>query len=336
MTFAPQPDAPLQGHSGMATPAKAAWLHTASSLAELQAAQEFAAQRELDLLVLGEGSNTVFTQDFSGLVVLNQLRGIRMVEETADSVLLDVAAGENWHQFVIYCLEQGWFGLENLALIPGSVGAAPMQNIGAYGVEVKDSIQSVTYVTHEQPKEQMLNAQDCEFEYRDSVFKHRLAGSATITSVRFKLSKYAQVNLSYAPLSDRFKNSSPTAREVFDAVCQIRSAKLPLPAELPNCGSFFKNPVVSEVKFKELQEECPEIVGFETADGIKLAAAWLIERRGWKEKSLQGVRVHKEQALVITNPNRSAGEIVMKYAHQIRQDILDWSGIELEVEPRIY
>lgn len=335
MALLPMGNAPLQAYSGMATPATADYLVEVVSVAQLREALNFASSRSCEVLLLGEGSNTVFINHFPGLVIVNRIRGIGIQQQTADWVLLNVAAGENWHEFVQHTVKQGWFGLENLGLIPGSVGAAPMQNIGAYGVEVESCIESVTYLDRLTDIEKTLVRDQCEFGYRDSVFKHKSHASSVITSVQFRLQKAADVTVSYGALKERFAGRSPSPQEVLEAVCEIRSQKLPLPSEIPNCGSFFKNPIISHQQFIDLQANHSGIVKFDVTGGVKLAAAWLIEQGGWKDQPDQGVRVHQHQALVLTNPGRASGEIVLRLAQAIRQDVQRRYSVDLEIEPKI-
>ena len=248
-----------------------------------------------------------------------------------------VGAGENWHRFVEYCLHRGWHGLENLALIPGLVGAAPMQNIGAYGVELKDSMTSLEYLETGTGHLVELRNQDCQFGYRDSVFKHALAGKAVVTSITVALKRQFTPRIEYPALSAWFAEQAPEdAWAVFKAVCKIRNEKLPLPADLPNNGSFFKNPVVPESHYRALKQEYPDLVGFEMNGRYKLAAGWLIEQAGWKQREHQGVRVHQQQSLVIVNPECRPGRIVLEFAYQIQADIQNKYGMELEIEPRVY
>lgn len=334
-------NASLQAFSGMATPARALWLIEAKTLEQLKLAIEFADQKDLPFMVLGEGSNTVFSQDYNGVVILNRLLGIEGIEETDDSVKLRVAAGQNWHDLVHYSLSQNWYGLQNLALIPGTTGAAPIQNIGAYGVEIADCLESVSYLDVASLTVNTLSAADCEFAYRDSVFKKRLSGKVIITELVLNLSKLPVVDISYAALEQYFTEKAdavanpPSPHEVYEAVCAIRSVKLPLPSQIPNCGSFFVNPIVSHAHYEKLRTEFPNLVSYPHHDGVKLAAAWLIEQAGWKQKSHNGVRVYEKQALVMTNPSQAAGKSVMEYADAIQQDIEARYGVRLQIEPNI-
>jgi UDP-N-acetylmuramate dehydrogenase len=326
---------PLQGFNTLAIPVTARYCCRAESLTELKAGLRFAQERQLTVLVLGEGSNTVFTQDFNGLVVLNRLHGIEILSEDAVSININAAAGESWHQFVDYCLDQEWFGHENLALIPGLVGAAPIQNIGAYGVEVKDTIQSVTYIELATGKTHRIGNSECQFEYRDSIFKNRLNAKTIIVSVEFRLSKSPTKHLAYPALANKF-DSEPSPRDIFNRVCELRCSKLPMPKDIPNAGSFFKNPVISTDQFTALQQAYPDIVGFDVAGGVKLAAAWLIEQQGWKDREIAGVKVHQKQSLVITNPKYKTGNDILRLAEAIQKDIMNSFDVFLEIEPRIY
>ena len=299
-------------------------------------ALDYANRNSLPMLVLGEGSNTVFTQDYTGMVLLSRLRGIELLEQSNRSVQLRVASGENWHDLVHHCVNQGWYGLENLALIPGLVGAAPIQNIGAYGGEIKDFIKSVEFTDLSDGNAQILQASQCDFAYRDSIFKHQLADKVFITALTLQLSKQPRINISYPALSQYFEGqSAPTANQVFAAVCKIRSSKLPSPADIPNVGSFFKNPIISKIQHDELKQDHPLLPGFPVKGGCKIAAGWLIEQAGWKDKVIEQVRVHRDQALVIINPDKVSGTKVLNFARTIQADIRAKFGIDLEIEPRI-
>jgi len=295
-------NASLQPFNSMAIPVNATALTTVSSLQELKQALDIARQKQLPILVLGEGSNTVFENDYDGLVILNRLKGIDLIQQDDRSVIVNVAAGENWHEFVAYSIDQGWYGLENLALIPGLVGAAPIQNIGAYGVEAKDVIVNVDYLEINTREQKKLSHEECCFAYRESIFKGEL----------------------YPALAAYFDGATPLPQQVFDAVCVIRKSKLPLPNQIPNAGSFFKNPIV------------PDVVSYKFGAEYKLAAGWMIEKAGWKKKCLNNVCVHEHQALVIINPEKQSGVVVLGFATKIQQDIVTKFGVSLEIEPRVY
>lgn len=330
----PSPWADLSAHNTLAIPAQAKELHTAHTTQELQALIAQAQQKKLPFLVLGEGSNTVFLGDFNGAVILNRLSGIELVAEDQDTVTVKVAAGENWHGFVEYCVDQHWCGLENLALIPGTVGAAPIQNIGAYGVEVKDTINAVNVFDVNSGQHATLSNQECEFAYRESRFKKDWAGNKIITSVTVSLSKHKNLELSYPALSQNL-NENSSVRDVFAEVVNIRSAKLPDPQKIPNAGSFFKNPVVGVGQYERLKQRYPDIVSFKHGEKLKLAAAWLIEQAGWKQKNIFGVMVHQQQALVVINPNRQTGAAIQQFAQAIQLDIKQRYDVVLEIEPRL-
>jgi len=251
-----QRNASLQPYNTLAVPAKAEFLSRCNSLSQIIASLDFAKRRALPIVILGEGSNTVFSKDFDGLVILNRLAGINLISEDSQNAVVEVAAGENWHDFVRYSLEQGWYGLENLALIPGLVGAAPIQNIGAYGVEVKDSINRVDCLEIDSQQPKVLSNSECNFGYRDSAFKQTLTGKYIVTSVTFSLSKSPTLTLSYPALADRFEHLAKPM-DVFEAVSEIRAAKLPMPDDIPNAGSFFKNPIVDSDKYKKLKASFP-------------------------------------------------------------------------------
>src|SRR5210317_95771 len=258
-------------------------------------------EQDLPLLWLGGGSNLVLGESVPGVVAQLALTGRELLSQDDDSVLLRTAAGEVWHEFVRWTLEQGYYGLENLALIPGSVGASPVQNIGAYGVEVCDSIEQVHAFDRASSKWVQLKSAECGFGYRDSIFK-REPGRYVITSVEFRLSRNFQPRLDYSPLSERFSQPEKvTALEVFEAVCEVRRSKLPDPAQLGNAGSFFKNPVVTQLQFEKLLTTHPKIPNYPAETGRKLAAAWLIQQAGLKGYTEGAVGVHKLQALVLVN-----------------------------------
>lgn len=287
-------------------------------------------------LVLGGGSNVVLPPQLERLVVLVQTRGRRLLETSTQARVVEAAAGENWHEFVQWCLEQGWPGLENLALIPGTVGAAPVQNIGAYGVELAQRLHSVQALNLQSGRLVDFTPEDCRFAYRDSVFKQAGQGVWLITRVRFRLPVCWQPVVSYPDLQRRLagKISDITPRDVFETVCTVRREKLPDPKVLGNAGSFFKNPLVSAERHRSLLTQWPDMVAYEQADGQwKLAAGWLIDRAGWKGRRQGPVGVHERQALVLVNHGGAAANDVEALAAQIREDICRRFGVELEQEP---
>jgi UDP-N-acetylmuramate dehydrogenase len=290
-------------------------------------------------LILGGGSNILFTKNFDGLVLKNEIKGIQTIEEDEKSITLAVGAGENWHEFVLHTIHQGYAGLENLSLIPGNVGACPMQNIGAYGVESKDLIVQVNAFHIESGKIHTFSNEACEFGYRESVFKRKLKGQYVIIEVCFKLLKEAKVNTTYGAINTELASKNifnPTIKDVSDAVIAIRSSKLPNPKEIGNAGSFFKNPVISKSHFDSLQKSYPNIPNYPAPNNqIKLAAGWLIEQAGWKGYTNKNYGVHKLQALVLVNYGGATGQEIYDLSSQIIADIQDKFGIELEREVNI-
>jgi UDP-N-acetylmuramate dehydrogenase len=292
--------------------------------------------------VLGGGSNIVLTGDVKTLVLKVEIKGRRLVAETARAFIVEAGAGENWHDFVTWTLQQGYGGLENLALIPGTVGAAPVQNIGAYGVELQDRFESLDAIDLQTGKSFTLNAAQCAFGYRDSVFKHAsktlgLAGRALITHVRFSLSKKWKAVLGYADIERKMLETGiaePTALQIYQWICDIRRAKLPDPDVIGNVGSFFKNPTVTPEQCADIIARDPKIVYYHLADGsIKLAAGWLIDACGWKGKSVGNAGVYEKQALVLVNRGGATGGEVMTLAKAIQTSVYERFGIRLELEP---
>ncbi|MFC0323385.1 UDP-N-acetylmuramate dehydrogenase [Gallibacterium melopsittaci] len=290
-------------------------------------------QQQIPLLLLGEGSNVLFVEDFAGVVLLNRLRGIEYQQDDKYHYF-HVKAGENWHQFVQFCVEQNIGGLENLALIPGCVGSAPVQNIGAYGVELKDICQSVEVVELATGKQFTLSHSQCEFGYRESIFKHRYAEGYAVVAVNFRFAKQWQPVLSYGNLS-QLAADTVTPREVFQAVCQTRQSKLPDPKEIGSAGSFFKNPVISATEFQSLLAQYPTISHYPQPDGsIKLAAGWLIDQCGLKGYQIGGAAVHEKQALVIINKQNATGKDVVALAQYICQCVAEKFAVQLSPEVR--
>jgi len=289
--------------------------------------------------ILGGGSNIILTRDMPQVVLKVEVRGMRVVSEHADAVVVEAGAGENWHEFVEFSLQQGLPGLENLALIPGTVGAAPVQNIGAYGVELKDRFQELDAVDLVTGRSVTLGSGVCAFGYRDSVFKRYLAGKSVITRVRFRLPKPWQPVLGYLDLERKMVetgNREPDATTIAGWVCAIRRAKLPDPALIGNAGSFFKNPVVTPEQCKDIIGRDPEIVHYPMPDGtIKLAAGWLIDACGWKGKSVGRAGVYDKQALVLVNRGGASGAEVVTLARAIQESVYGRFGIRLEPEPII-
>ncbi|HHT7640133.1 UDP-N-acetylmuramate dehydrogenase [Pasteurella multocida] len=285
------------------------------------------------VLLLGQGSNVLFLRDFQGVVLLNRLMGIQHTQD-ADFHYLHVNGGENWHKLVTWSIQQGIFGLENLALIPGCAGSAPIQNIGAYGVEFKDVCDYVEVLNLHTNEIFRLSNEQCQFGYRDSIFKHTYTTGYVIIAVGLKLSKNWIPVLKYGSLANLAK-SAVNAQQIFDEVCAIRRSKLPDPAEFGNAGSFFKNPVISKADFDHLQQEYPDIPHFPQADGrVKLAAGWLIDQCGLKGYQLGGAAVHQQQALVLINQQDATSSDVVELAHHIRQKVAQRFAVWLQPEVR--
>lgn len=282
--------------------------------------------------LLGEGSNSIFLEDFVGTIVLNRLKGIH-VQETDVQTYVSVASGESWHELVEYTLSIGAYGFENLALIPGTVGAAPIQNIGAYGVEIEKFIESVEYYDIDSNTFNTLSHEDCNFAYRDSIFKGQLFNKAVITQVNFRMQKKSSVEHSYAPLNQLVE---PSPLDIFNKVIEVRRDKLPDPKKLGNAGSFFKNPVVSNQLMLKIGKHFDAIPHFKVSDAhVKIPAAWLIDQLGFKGKMYSGVKCHEKQPLVLVNNGNGNGEGLLMLAREIKQNVFDTFGIELENEVRL-
>lgn len=297
------------------------------------------ANHPLQTLILGGGSNILFTQNFNGIVLKNGLKGVELYSEDGEFVYVKAAAGENWHQFVLHCINKNWAGVENLSLIPGNVGASPMQNIGAYGVEIKDVFHSLEAFHIADKKTVSFNAADCEFGYRESVFKRKFKNQFVITSVTYKLRKQPHFNTSYGAIEqelERMGVKELSIKAVSDAVINIRSSKLPNPAEIGNAGSFFKNPEIETAKFESLKEAHPHIVGYTLPNGhVKLAAGWLIEQCGWKGYREGDAGCHAKQALVLVNYGNADGNAIYTLSERIVNSVQDKFGVSLEREVNI-
>ncbi|MGW9066163.1 UDP-N-acetylmuramate dehydrogenase [Achromobacter animicus] len=294
------------------------------------------AQAAPSLLVLGGGSNVVLPECVPGLVARVAFEGVRLLEARPDAWIVEAAGGESWHGFVAACVAQGWDGLENLALIPGTVGASPVQNIGAYGVELQERFHSLTAWDVREARFVEMRAAECRFSYRDSTFKHDEPGRWIIVSVRFALPRPWRPVLEYPDLQrhTRLADGAPSARDVFEAVCEIRRAKLPDPAVIGNAGSFFKNPIVPAAQREALAARFPGLVSYPQPDGrYKLAAGWLIDQCGWKGKALGAAGVHDRQALVLINRGGATAEDIMGLARAVQGAVADRYGVRLEPEP---
>lgn len=292
------------------------------------------------LLILGGGSNLLFTKNFDGLIIKNNIKGIEVIGENDDHVFVQAGAGENWHEFVLFCIKNGWNGLENLSLIPGNVGASPMQNIGAYGVEIKDVFYELEAINLHTGEIHYFSNPTCEFGYRESVFKKHLKNQYLITRVTYQLNKKPDFKVEYGAIKaelDVMKVETLSAKAISDAVINIRSSKLPDPKKLGNAGSFFKNPVVDEKLVDEIKLNYPNVVAYPLEDGkVKLAAGWLIEQAGWKGKIVGNCGVHHLQALVLVNHGNATGSELYKLSTKILNSVKEKFNVELEREVNIY
>jgi UDP-N-acetylmuramate dehydrogenase len=326
----------LKEFNSLALPAKAEFFCSIDTVSQLQQALAYANQQNLKVTPIGGGSNLILAGDLSGLVLHINLKGVSTSAVIDNSMDISVGAGEGWHEFVTLCLNKGWHGLENLALIPGNMGAAPIQNIGAYGVELGQFIQSVDVVNIETGQSKVLSREDCDFGYRTSIFKQSAKDKYIITRVNLRLCTQPVINISYPALSEFIDGQDATPKIIFDTVCQIRRSKLPDPKEIPNVGSFFKNPIITRQQADKLIATYPQIPTFPVAGGLtKLAAAWLIEHCGFKGKRQGKVGVHHKQALVLVNFEGN-GEDILTLAEAIKFQVSEKFAVVLEVEPRIY
>jgi UDP-N-acetylmuramate dehydrogenase len=330
-------DVSLQAFNTFGLPARARRYLRVTHADQLDGLRGDSAGTGLPCFVLGGGSNVLLTRDVEALVLHMAIEGREVIGEEDGKTLVRAGAGENWHAFVQYTLDQGLGGLENLSLIPGTVGAAPIQNIGAYGLEIKDVFHSLTVFDLATGERRTLTGQDCRFGYRDSVFKHAGGANMVVLDVTFALPRDWRPNLRYAELAQAVAAAgidAPTPRQVSDTVVAIRRRKLPDPAEIGNAGSFFKNPVVPGARCRALLESFPQLVHHAQPDGSeKLAAGWLIDQCGWKGKNMGAAGVYPKQALVLVNNGGATGADVMALARAIQQDVLERFGVELEPEP---
>ncbi len=291
------------------------------------------------ILILGGGSNILFTKNFDGLVIHPTIRGIEIINEDSTWVYLKIGAGEIWEKLVEYAVKYNWGGIENLAYIPGRVGAAPIQNIGAYGVEIKSVLQSLTAVNLKSGKQKVFTKDECGFGYRTSIFKTRFRDDYFITDITLKLERTPTLKLGYVALDDYLKANNilkPKIKDIFDAVVNIRKTKLPDPEKVGNAGSFFKNPLISKDEFVHLKKKFPQIRSYPQNDGsFKLAAAWLIESCGWKGKRQDDVGVHHTQSLVLVNHGEASGTQLLSLANNIQNTVKEKFGVLLEKEVNI-
>jgi len=329
----------LASYNSFGVRAKARFFANATNESEIRQALNFAHQQKLPLRIFGGGSNLLLTGDIDALVLQIQNRGLRVVKDNSNDVLINAEAGEPWHDFVQWTLAQGAYGLENLSLIPGSVGAAPIQNIGAYGVELKDCLAGLEAIDLNNGQTRRFSAQECQLAYRDSVFKQQ-PNRWLIVRVVFKLSRKPQLQLNYGDIRARLASlniKEPSPTDISRVICAIRREKLPNPAELGNAGSFFKNPLIDNKQAEQLKSQYPKLITWpQGSRQSKLAAAWLIEQAGWKGYRSGHIGVHHAQALVLVNYGGASGSELLQLAGRIQRDIKDRFNVWLEIEPTIW
>jgi len=330
-------DYSLTEHNAFALSVNAPYCMFAESRGDIEAAVANARELGLRLFVLGDGSNVVLNDLTSVLVLVMQLTGMEVLEDTPSCVRVRVAAGESWHRFVLHAHQKKWFGIENLALIPGTVGAAPVQNVGAYGVEVASLIESVEVLDERNGSYSILSNADCEFAYRDSIFKSERGQHYIICSVTFRFDRMVQPNWSYPALKAEIETMGATGRafDILKAVISIREAKLPDPKVIPNVGSFFKNPILSNEEFEALRDLAPMVAHWSGETSVKVSAAWLVEHAGWKGHKRERVGVHTKQSLVLINLGGATAADVLLLASDIQESVREQYGVELEIEPAV-
>jgi UDP-N-acetylmuramate dehydrogenase len=327
----------LKTYNSFSIDVKARWFATFGSTEDLNEALNYKPQ--ITNFILGGGSNILFTKNFDGIVLKNEIKGIEKIKEDDQYVYIRTGAGENWHQFVLYCIKNNLAGVENLSLIPGNVGASPMQNIGAYGVEVKEVFQELNAFHLNEKKNYVFSLNDCEFGYRESVFKRKYKDQFVILDVTFRLNKTPKYNTSYGAIEQELEKMGVkdlSIAAISQAVINIRSSKLPDPAKIGNAGSFFKNPSVLQDKFQKLKGEFSNIIGYKNNDGtVKLAAGWLIEQCGWKGFRRGDAGCHEKQALVLVNYGNATGKEIYDLSEDIKQSVIKKFDVNLEREVNI-
>jgi len=329
----------LINHNTFGVDASSKYFIKIKSEAELNAVFKLKQFKKSEILILGGGSNILFTQNFKGLVIKNEIKGKKVISETNSFVNLKIGAGENWHKLVMYCVKNEWGGIENLSLIPGNSGTAPMQNIGAYGVEIKDTFVELEAFEIASGKIIKFSKSDCKFGYRESIFKNEKKNQFIILNITLKLHKNPKVNIGYGDVIkvlESQKIKKPNIKDVSNAIIHIRNSKLPNPKEIGNCGSFFKNPVIDQEKLKEIKKNYPEIINYPVSKThVKIAAGWLIDKAGWKGKTFGNYGVHKKQALVLVNYGNAKGKELYELSEKIILDIQNKFKITLEREVNI-
>lgn len=318
-------------------PTRAKYFAPVKSLDHLQEVLDNKPKDYNKLLILGGGSNMLFTQDYDGLVLKNEIKGIELLAEDDNHYFVKIGAGENWHQFVLHAIDHQWAGIENLSLIPGNAGAAPMQNIGAYGVEIDQVLESVSAWHIEARELHVFSAKDCELGYRESIFKNKVKGQYIITDITLRLNKTPKLCTHYGAINselERMEITTPTIRDISCAVIAIRQSKLPNPKEIGNAGSFFKNPIISLETYKKVKEKHPNLVAYPAGnDQMKIAAGWLIDQAGWKGKRINDYGVHANQALVLVNYDQAQGKDIFQLSEDIIEDV--WSKYQIQLEREV-
>ena len=311
-------------------------INTVNELIEIKKSEKF---KDHELLILGGGSNILFTKDFNGLVILNNIKGKEIVDQNDNSIILKIGAGENWHELVMYCVDNGWGGIENLSLIPGNTGTAPMQNIGAYGVEIKETFVELEALEISSGKIVKFSNSECEFGYRESVFKNKMKNKYIILNITLELNKNPILNINYGDVKailETKKIETPTIKDVSNAIISIRQRKLPDPKKIGNSGSFFKNPIIDINLLKLIEGKYPNVVSYKINENkFKIAAGWMIEKAGWKGKKFNNFGVHENQALVLVNYGLANGKEIFNLSEKIILDIKEKFGITLEREVNI-
>ena len=311
-------------------------INTVNELIEIKKSEKF---KDHELLILGGGSNILFTKDFNGLVILNNIKGKEIVDQNDDSIILKIGAGENWHELVMYCVDNGWAGIENLSLIPGNTGTAPMQNIGAYGVEIKETFVELEALEISSGKIVKFSNSECEFGYRESVFKNKMKNKYIILNITLELNKNPILNINYGDIKailETKKIETPTIKDVSNAIISIRQRKLPDPKKIGNSGSFFKNPIIDINLLKLIEKKYPNVVSYKINENeFKIAAGWMIEKAGWKGKKFNNFGVHENQALILVNYGLANGKEIFNLSEKIILDIKEKFGITLEREVNI-
>lgn len=328
----------LKDHNTFGVTAKAKYFASFNSEQELTELLKNNICKTEPLFILGGGSNILLTKDFKGIVLANKIKGINIISEDKHSTSITVGAGEVWHDFVLWSIQKSLSGIENLALIPGLIGASPMQNIGAYGTEVKEVITKVSYIEIESGVKKEITNKECRFGYRNSIFKEELKGKAVITEVVYKLSKTPLNNIKYGSITDELKRleKEPSPSSIAEAVINIRSSKLPDPKVLGNSGSFFTNPIIEIHEFEKLKKEFPDIIGYKVSDTeAKISAGWLIDNVELKGYRKSDAGVHKNHALVLVNYGNATGLEIINLAREIQQTVKDKYGISIETEVNI-